>query len=56
MSGLEVALACGFVSASHSSKSYREVFHKTPREERLSPRGTQAVVSPTLTKFGARRR
>ena len=31
---LDVALACGFVSASHFSKCYREHFGKTPREER----------------------
>ena len=37
MSVLGVALACGFVSASHFSKCYREFFHKTPREERLAP-------------------
>ena len=37
MSVLDVALACGFVSASHFSKCYREFFHKTPREERLAP-------------------
>ncbi len=38
MSVLVVALACGFVSASHFSKCYREFFHKTPREERrVSP-------------------
>jgi transcriptional regulator GlxA family with amidase domain len=34
MSVLDVALACGFVSASHFSKCYRENFDKTPREER----------------------
>jgi len=38
MSVLDVALACGFVSASHFSKCYRETFHKTPREERDIPR------------------
>jgi transcriptional regulator GlxA family with amidase domain len=38
MSVLDVALACGFVSASHFSKCYRELFHRTPREERLSSR------------------
>ncbi len=38
MSVLDVALACGFVSASHFSKCYREFFHKTPREERAPPR------------------
>jgi transcriptional regulator GlxA family with amidase domain len=31
---LEIALACGFVSASHFSRSYRERFGRTPREER----------------------
>jgi transcriptional regulator GlxA family with amidase domain len=35
LSVLDVALACGFVSASHFSKCYREFFAKTPREERL---------------------
>jgi len=34
MSVLDVAMACGFVSASHFSKCYREFFAKTPREER----------------------
>ncbi len=34
MSVLGVALACGFVSASHFSKCYREFFGRTPREER----------------------
>jgi transcriptional regulator GlxA family with amidase domain len=37
MSVLDVALACGFVSASHFSKCYREFFAKTPREERAQP-------------------
>jgi len=35
LSVLDVALACGFVSASHFSKCYREFFDKTPREERI---------------------
>ncbi len=43
MSILDVALACGFVSASHFSKCYREHFHKTPSEER------QGVLSGTLS-------
>jgi transcriptional regulator GlxA family with amidase domain len=34
---LDVALACGFVSASHFSKCYAEFFDKTPREERQLP-------------------
>ena len=36
LSVLDVALACGFVSASHFSKCYREFFRRTPREERQS--------------------
>lgn len=36
MSVLEVATACGFVSASHFSKCYREFFDRSPREERSS--------------------
>ena len=34
LSVLDVALACGFVSASHFSKCYREFYAKTPRQER----------------------
>ncbi len=34
LSILSVALACGFVSASHFSKCYRETYDKTPRTER----------------------
>jgi transcriptional regulator GlxA family with amidase domain len=37
MTVLDVALACGFVSASHFSKCYRERFVKTPRAERQRP-------------------
>lgn len=33
---IEVALACGFVSASHFSKCYRQMYGKTPRAERTS--------------------
>ena len=33
---LTVALACGFVSASHFSKCYREHFDRTPSEERMA--------------------
>lgn len=35
---LEIALACGFVSASHFSRSYRERFGRTPRDERAPMR------------------
>ena len=34
---IDVALACGFVSASHFSKCYRDFFGKTPRRERTVP-------------------
>jgi len=37
MSVIDVALACGFVSASHFSKCYRDFFGKTPRRERGLP-------------------
>jgi AraC family transcriptional regulator, glycine betaine-responsive activator len=37
MTVLDVALACGFVSASHFSKCYRERFLRTPRGERQPP-------------------
>ena len=33
----EVAFACGFTSASHFSKCYRDMFNKTPRSARLYP-------------------
>jgi transcriptional regulator GlxA family with amidase domain len=31
---VEVAVACGFVSASHFSKCYREIFKRSPQQER----------------------
>ncbi|NND83252.1 MAG: GlxA family transcriptional regulator [Gammaproteobacteria bacterium] len=34
----DIAIACGFVSASHFSKSYREMFGLSPREERQRQR------------------
>ncbi len=40
MSVMDVALACGFVSASHFSKCYREFFDMTPRDERAAPAET----------------
>ena len=41
MGVLEVALACGFVSASHFSRCYRSRFHHTPRNERGLERGEE---------------
>jgi transcriptional regulator GlxA family with amidase domain len=40
LSILEVGLACGFKSASHFSKSYREAFGRSPRMERANRRTT----------------
>lgn len=34
---IDVALACGFVSASHFSKCYRDFFGYTPKRERVTP-------------------
>ncbi|MEM1377728.1 MAG: GlxA family transcriptional regulator [Pseudomonadota bacterium] len=31
---VEVAIACGFISASHFSKCYRELYNKSPQQER----------------------
>jgi len=31
---VDVAIACGFVSASHFSKCYREMYGKSPLQER----------------------
>jgi AraC family transcriptional regulator, glycine betaine-responsive activator len=45
---LEIALACGFVSASHFSRSYRRRFGRTPRDERAPPR-----LSATSARRGA---
>jgi transcriptional regulator GlxA family with amidase domain len=42
MSVIDVALACGFVSASHFSKCYRDFFGRTPRKERGLPLGVDS--------------
>ena len=33
---VEIAVACGFVSASHFTKCYRRIFGRTPTDERKS--------------------
>jgi transcriptional regulator GlxA family with amidase domain len=48
MSVIDIALACGFVSASHFSKCYRDFFGKTPRRERAGPVQRSAVEAPML--------
>ena len=49
MSVIDVALACGFVSASHFSKCYRDFFGKTPRKERGLPLVSEARRPTALT-------
>jgi transcriptional regulator GlxA family with amidase domain len=46
MSVIDIALACGFVSASHFSKCYRDFFGKTPRRERAGPVQRQVERAP----------
>ena len=50
MSVIDVALACGFVSASHFSKCYRDFFGKTPRKERGLPptSGAEPIGEPRV--------
>ena len=37
LSIIDVALACGFVSASHFSKCYRQGYDRSPKQERGAP-------------------
>jgi transcriptional regulator GlxA family with amidase domain len=48
LSILNVALACGFVSASHFSKCYREYFGWTPSDERRSSNASRADTAISL--------
>ncbi|AJY47162.1 GlxA family transcriptional regulator [Martelella endophytica] len=41
---VDVAVACGFVSASHFSKCYREIYHCSPQQERAQRRQARMVV------------
>lgn len=47
LSVMEVALACGFVSASHFSKRYRERFQRAPQQTRLGTMRRAEPVSST---------
>ncbi len=49
MSIIDVALACGFVSASHFSKCYRDFFGRTPRKERGLPADFAPAAAPAVT-------
>lgn len=46
---LSVALACGFVSASHFTKSYNEFFGRTPSAERKRRRAAAELVTRKQT-------
>jgi transcriptional regulator GlxA family with amidase domain len=58
LSVIDVALACGFVSASHFSKCYRDYFGRTPRKERGLPPAPEdepevpEVKSPGIKRVG----
>ncbi|HET8727070.1 MAG TPA: GlxA family transcriptional regulator [Alphaproteobacteria bacterium] len=42
---VDIALACGFVSASHFSKCYRQMYGKSPREERSNIAPLEPVMA-----------
>ncbi len=48
MSVTEIALACGFTSASHFSKCYRDLFGHTPRAERRPARRRNRAEAPSV--------
>ncbi len=52
MSIIDVALACGFVSASHFSKCYRDFFGRTPRKERGVPTELETMAPMPLVMAG----
>ena len=43
MSIVEVAVACGFVSASHFSKCYRQLYGRSPQQERAERKVNNAA-------------
>ncbi len=50
MSVMNVALACGFVSASHFTKCYRAFFGRTPYRERGLPKSVETANADTPAK------
>ena len=42
---VEVAVACGFVSASHFSKCYRELYNRSPQQERAERKLTLSALA-----------
>ena len=53
---VDIALACGFISAPHFSKCYRDLFGIPPREERrkLQARGGTDAVEAGVAGESAR--
>ena len=50
---VEVAVACGFVSASHFSKCYRELYARSPQQERDRPQAVdRRVICPAPQRRG----
>lgn len=47
MSITQIAIACGFQSAGHFSKTYRAMYARSPRTERQAPRGAGASARPS---------
>lgn len=45
---VEVAVACGFVSASHFSKCYREIYNRTPQQERAERKIVFCPTKPAI--------
>jgi AraC family transcriptional regulator, glycine betaine-responsive activator len=50
MSITEIAIACGFQSTCHFSKSYRALYSRTPRSERQTPEPVTAKAQPAGRK------
>ena len=49
---VDIAFACGFVSAPHFSKCYRDRYGVPPREERRLGRPPAGVTAETRTRTG----
>lgn len=45
---VDVAVACGFVSASHFSKCYRELYGRSPQQERAERKAPPQLAAPIL--------
>lgn len=51
---VEVAVACGFVSASHFSKCYREIYNRSPQQERADRKPIMPAPRQTAVASGRR--